>query len=107
MTAIFGLAPGTFPDLEVISQLGQGAQTVVYRVRRHGDEYALKVLPTSAADAVQARRVTGPPDVQDVGQFGAQVVVPVDLGPKVLCGLSSDGNRWTVTSLTPLETDPS
>lgn len=50
MTAILGLAPGTFPDLEVISQLGQGARTVVYRVRRRGDEYALKVLPTAAAD---------------------------------------------------------
>jgi diguanylate cyclase (GGDEF)-like protein len=43
------MAPEAFPDLEVISQLGRGAQTVVYRVRRHGDEYALKVLPSADA----------------------------------------------------------
>jgi diguanylate cyclase (GGDEF)-like protein len=52
LTAIFGMAPGSFSDLEVISQLGRGAETVVYRVRRHGDEYALKVLSTT--DATQA-----------------------------------------------------
>jgi diguanylate cyclase (GGDEF)-like protein len=41
------MAPGSFSDLEVISRLGRGAETVVYRVRRHGDEYALKVLSTT------------------------------------------------------------
>ncbi len=43
------MAPGAFADLEVISQLGRGTETIVYRVRRHGDEYALKVLPTADA----------------------------------------------------------
>ncbi len=54
MTAIFGTTPGSVSDLEVISQLGRGAETVVYRVRRHGVEYALKVL--SAADGTALRR---------------------------------------------------
>ena len=49
LTAIFGMAPGSFSDLEVISRLGRGAETVVYRVRRHGVEYALKVLSTTDA----------------------------------------------------------
>jgi diguanylate cyclase (GGDEF)-like protein len=49
LTAIFGTAPGAFADLEVISQLGRGAETVVYRVRRHGVEYALKMLPSATA----------------------------------------------------------
>ncbi|MBU2663962.1 diguanylate cyclase [Actinoplanes bogorensis] len=52
MTAIFGTTPGSVSDLEVISQLGRGAETVVYRVRRQGDDYALKVL--SAVDADRA-----------------------------------------------------
>jgi diguanylate cyclase (GGDEF)-like protein len=52
LTAIFGTGPGPLSDLEVVSKLGWGAETVVYRVRRHGDEYALKVLPT--ADTEQA-----------------------------------------------------
>ncbi|MEU4235951.1 diguanylate cyclase [Actinoplanes sp. NPDC026619] len=52
MTAIFGTAPGSLSDLEVISQLGHGAETVVYRVRRHGGDYTLKVL--TAPDAVKA-----------------------------------------------------
>ncbi|MFG1604955.1 diguanylate cyclase [Actinoplanes sp. NPDC049265] len=52
MTAIFGMPPGSFSDLEVMSQLGRGAETVVYRVRRHGGEYTLKLLST--ADPEQA-----------------------------------------------------
>ncbi|GAA2642553.1 hypothetical protein Adu01nite_24980 [Paractinoplanes durhamensis] len=52
MTAIFGNAPGSLSDLEVISQLGRGAETVVYRVRRHGGDYTLKVL--TAPDAEKA-----------------------------------------------------
>ena len=47
MTAIFGMPPGSFSDLEVVSQLGRGTETVVYRVRRHGGEYALKLLSTT------------------------------------------------------------
>jgi diguanylate cyclase (GGDEF)-like protein len=52
LTAIFGTAPGSLSDLEVISELGRGAETVVYRVRRHGGDYTLKVL--TAPDAVKA-----------------------------------------------------
>jgi len=54
LTAIFGTAPGSFSDLEVISQLGHGAETAVYRVRRHGAEYALKVLSTADPGAALA-----------------------------------------------------
>src|SRR4051794_9706617 len=41
------MAPGSFSDLEVVSRLGRGAETSVYRVRRQGGEYALKVLSTA------------------------------------------------------------
>jgi diguanylate cyclase (GGDEF)-like protein len=51
LTAILGMAPGTLSDLEVISQLGRSAEAVVYRVRRHGAEYVLKVLPSADAGA--------------------------------------------------------
>ncbi|GLZ00470.1 diguanylate cyclase [Actinoplanes sp. NBRC 103695] len=54
MTAIFGMPPGSFSDLEVMSQLGRGAETVVYRVRRHGGEYALKLLSTADPDQALA-----------------------------------------------------
>jgi diguanylate cyclase (GGDEF)-like protein len=54
LTSIFGTAPGAFSDLEVISQLGRGAETVVYRVRRHGDEYTLKVLTSPDASKALA-----------------------------------------------------
>ncbi|WP_249998711.1 diguanylate cyclase [Actinoplanes sp. M2I2] len=56
MTAIFGTAPGSLADFEMISQLGRGAETVVYRVRRHGDEYTLKVLSSSERDTLTAVR---------------------------------------------------
>ncbi|GID27704.1 diguanylate cyclase [Paractinoplanes brasiliensis] len=52
MTAIFGTTPGSIADLEVVAQLGRGAETVVYRVRRRGEDYALKVL--AAADSGRA-----------------------------------------------------
>ncbi|MEV6489864.1 serine/threonine-protein kinase, partial [Actinoplanes sp. NPDC051633] len=54
MTTIFGTAPGSLSDLEVIAELGRGAETVVYRVRRHGGEYVLKVF--SDVDAEQTVR---------------------------------------------------
>jgi len=50
VTQIFEATPGTFPDLEVLSELGRGAETVVYRVRRQGKEYALKLLITAGPD---------------------------------------------------------
>src|SRR5205823_9757143 len=42
------------PDLEVISELGRGAETVVYRVRRQGADYALKLLTRVDGDAARA-----------------------------------------------------
>ncbi|MFI5893940.1 diguanylate cyclase [Actinoplanes sp. NPDC051513] len=56
MTAIFGTAPGSLSDLEVISQLGRGADTVVYRVRRHGAEYTLKMLTSTDTRALTTVR---------------------------------------------------
>src|SRR5687768_3272851 len=48
-----GPAGGRFTapaGLEVVNELGRGAQTVVYRVRRGGREYAMKVLVTAAGE---------------------------------------------------------
>src|SRR3954470_3772398 len=56
LTAIFGTSPGSLSDLEVISQLGRGADTVVYRVRRRGGEYTLKVLTSADAASLTAVR---------------------------------------------------
>jgi len=50
VTEIFEATPGTFSDLEVISELGRGAETVVYRVRRRGQDYTLKLLTNVGAD---------------------------------------------------------
>src|SRR4051812_9894041 len=54
VTVIFGMTPDALPDLEVISELGRGAETVVYRVRRQGEEYALKLLTRVDADNTPA-----------------------------------------------------
>jgi tetratricopeptide (TPR) repeat protein/predicted Ser/Thr protein kinase len=51
VTALFDTTAGTFPDFEVISELGRGAETVVYRVRRRDREYALKLLTGTGNDA--------------------------------------------------------
>src|SRR4051794_36953830 len=48
------MTPDALPDLEVISELGRGAETVVYRVRRQGEEYALKLLTRVDADNTPA-----------------------------------------------------
>jgi len=56
MTAIFGTAPGSLADFEVISELGRGADTVVYRVRRRGVDYALKALTSPSGQALAAVR---------------------------------------------------
>src|SRR5256714_2778110 len=50
LTAIFGTASGAFPGLEVIAELGRGAETVVYRVRRGADEYAVKLFTGVSTD---------------------------------------------------------
>ena len=38
-------APVLIPGLTVFEELGRGAYAVVHRARRHGVDYALKVLP--------------------------------------------------------------
>jgi serine/threonine protein kinase len=54
LTAISGTASGAFPGLEVVAELGRGAETVVYRVRRGADEYAVKLFTGVSADPAQA-----------------------------------------------------
>jgi type II secretory pathway predicted ATPase ExeA/predicted Ser/Thr protein kinase len=50
VTEIFEATSGTFADLDVISELGRGAETVVYRVRRRGQDYTLKLLTGVGTD---------------------------------------------------------
>src|SRR5205814_9769227 len=54
LTAIFGPTSGTFPGLEVVAELGRGAETVVYRARRGADEYAVKLFTGVSADPQRA-----------------------------------------------------
>jgi diguanylate cyclase (GGDEF)-like protein len=44
----------TFPGFDVVSELGRGAETVVYRVSRGGQEFALKLVTARGPD----RRLT-------------------------------------------------
>jgi eukaryotic-like serine/threonine-protein kinase len=50
VTEIFEATSGTFADLDVVSELGRGAETVVYRVRRRGQDYTLKLLTGVGTD---------------------------------------------------------
>jgi diguanylate cyclase (GGDEF)-like protein len=54
LTAIFGTASGVFPGLAVVGELGRGAETVVYRVRRGAEEYAVKLFTNVNADPARA-----------------------------------------------------
>jgi serine/threonine protein kinase len=54
LSEISGTGPGTFPGVEVLEVLGRGAETAVYRIRRRGAEYALKLLVSRTADAERA-----------------------------------------------------
>ncbi|MGC9665842.1 diguanylate cyclase [Planosporangium sp. 12N6] len=54
MSRNVGVGPGTFPEVDVLEELGRGAETVVYRVRRRGVEYALKLLTSSDIDTERA-----------------------------------------------------
>ncbi len=86
MAAISGARPATFPGFDVVSELGRGAETVVYRVHRDGREYALKLLTAAGAnnshalaavrrEAALLASVGHPllPRIVDVGQ--------IDVGP--------------------------
>ncbi len=50
MNESFEATSGTFADLDVVSELGRGAETVVYRVRRRGQDYTLKLLTGVGTD---------------------------------------------------------
>jgi serine/threonine protein kinase len=54
LTVISGMAQNAFPDLELISELGRGAETIVYRVRRGGTDYTLKLFTRVGGDAARA-----------------------------------------------------
>jgi hypothetical protein len=77
--------------------------TWVARMRPYTSEPLLAQLAQAAPDAVEAHRAVGPVTVLNSGQYGAQVVVPVDAGPAPLVGLSSTGDRWLVTSLSAVQ----
>lgn len=83
---------GRVPGLEVLEELGHGAQTVVYRVRRGGSQYALKVLQGSGRDDDRAlvafRREAamlacvdhpGLSRIFEVGQVGGRPYLVLDL----------------------------
>ncbi len=76
--------PVTFPGFDVLAELGRGAETVVYRVRRQGRDYTLKLLASDRGDSDQLLRalrreaallgcVSHPllPRILDVGQVEA------------------------------------
>jgi serine/threonine protein kinase len=42
--------PGDVAGLEVLGEIGRGAQAIVYRVRRGGSMYAMKVLQPAGVD---------------------------------------------------------
>ncbi|HEU4421253.1 MAG TPA: diguanylate cyclase [Pilimelia sp.] len=52
--AIPGSIEGVVNGLEVVEELGRGAWTIVYRARRRGADYALKVMKAPVADDEQA-----------------------------------------------------
>jgi RecA/RadA recombinase len=92
MPVLDGLPDGGPEGLEVRGELGHSGHSVVYRVRRGHDEYALKVLPPAAtctADALAAVRREAAllagvehPDlarIHDVGKLGDRPYVVMDL----------------------------
>ncbi|HEX8626936.1 MAG TPA: diguanylate cyclase [Catenuloplanes sp.] len=48
---------GVVAGLEIVGELGRGAATVVYRVRRQQDEYALKLLDSPGSDTARTLRL--------------------------------------------------
>ncbi|NJC72410.1 diguanylate cyclase [Planosporangium thailandense] len=92
----FEVGTDVLPGVEVVGELGRGAETIVYRVRRLGVDYALKLLTSSTVDVDRAlaalRReaallacVDHPllPRIFDVGR--------VDAGPYLLLELIEGG----------------
>jgi serine/threonine protein kinase len=84
--------PGDIAGLEVLGEIGHGAQAVVYRVRRGGREYAMKVLRLRGVDdesyALAFRRETallasidapGLARVHDVGVTDGRPYLLMDL----------------------------
>jgi diguanylate cyclase (GGDEF)-like protein len=93
-------APGTLElgqeaGLEVLGELGRGDQAVVYRARRNGIDYAVKVL---------RRDATRHPDaVRDFHRQAALLACAADRGlPRVhAAGTTGDGSPYVVMDLIP------
>jgi diguanylate cyclase (GGDEF)-like protein len=85
------LTEGDLVDIEVLGALGQGSQAVVYRVRRDGHEYALKVLRAASVDEAALRAFhreaallacvdhSGIPRVHEVGSVRQRSYLVMDL----------------------------
>jgi diguanylate cyclase (GGDEF)-like protein len=54
MGMTLGAATGALSGVDVVEELGRGAETVVYRVRRQGVDYALKLLTSPDVDTERA-----------------------------------------------------
>ncbi|GIE48068.1 hypothetical protein Ani05nite_16020 [Amorphoplanes nipponensis] len=85
------LEPGDAAGLEVLGELGRGAQAVVHRVRQRGREYALRLLRDNAATPEAVREFRrqcallaaidspGLPRVHKAGTAGGRPYVIMDL----------------------------
>ncbi|WP_030443038.1 diguanylate cyclase [Actinoplanes subtropicus] len=82
--------PETPHGVTILAELGRGAQTVVYRVRRDGRDWAMKVFPAGAGDAATPalRREAsllawtnhpGLPRVHEVGETGHRPYLIMEL----------------------------
>ena len=89
---MFAFEPGDVAGLELLGEIGRGAQAVVHRVRRGGVEYALKLLrhdtrphPEQArefrrqAALLACIQNPGLPRVHKVGMIGGRPYVVMDL----------------------------
>ena len=86
-------APAVLPGMHVIGELGRGAQSVVYRVRRDGSDFAAKVLlsragsPDATASALFRREAAllawvnhrGLAAVHEVGEAAGRPYLVMDL----------------------------
>lgn len=110
------LTPSTGEPVDIANQFvaawasrqpNEPAGPWVDRMRPYASPPLLDLLAMSAPGAIEAHQVE--PGTYEIrsGQFGAQVVVPVDAGPDVLCGLANDGTRWLVSTVDPVEPDTS
>src|SRR5690349_23643632 len=89
---LIGMSAGTPAGVTVLADLGRGSQTVVYRVRRDGRAWAMKMFPAvrddGAAELLALRReaavlawIDHPvlPRVQEVGVVGRRPYLIMEL----------------------------